>query len=113
MKAKKSFAAVCLMVCMLLLSNSVSIPVLAAQKSGISTTSVGSEIQPCTVPGYYRCIANDVNIRTGPGLSYAVVGTLNYGDKIMVLAINNGWACFEVNGNYRYVKSDYLYEFKG
>lgn len=56
----------------------------------------------------YKVTGNDVNIRTGPGTSYAVVGTLYKGDIINVKSIDNGWAKFKYNGQWRYVSSTYI-----
>ena len=63
-----------------------------------------------SVPGYYKCTGSDVNIRSGPGTQYTIVGTLNYGTKVYVYSISNGWAKISLGGIYRYVSADYLRE---
>ena len=60
--------------------------------------------------GYYKCTGSDVNIRSGPGTQYTIVGTLNYGTKVYVYSISNGWAKISLGGIYRYVSADYLRE---
>ena len=59
---------------------------------------------------YYKCTGSDVNIRSGPGTQYTIVGTLNYGTKVYVYSISNGWAKISLGGIYRYVSADYLRE---
>ena len=90
-------------------SNGVGLPEgfvpLAAENTGIETSSVTR-----SVPGYYKCTGSDVNIRSGPGTQYTIVGTLNYGTKVYVYSISNGWAKISLGGIYRYVSADYLRE---
>ena len=76
-----------------------------AENTGIETSSVTR-----SVPGYYKCTGSDVNIRSGPGTQYTIVGTLNYGTKVYVYSISNGWAKISLGGIYRYVSADYLRE---
>ena len=72
-----------------LLTSSFAMPVLAAENTGIETSSVTR-----SVPGYYKCTGSDVNIRSGPGTQYTIVGTLNYGTKaaftVMLVPITFG-----------------------
>lgn len=56
----------------------------------------------------YKVTGDDVRIRTGPGTSYAVVDHLYKGDIINVKSIDNGWAKFKYNGQWRYVSATYL-----
>lgn len=58
----------------------------------------------------YIVTGNDVNIRTGPGTSYPVVGTLYKNDVIYIKSIDNGWAKFKYNSQWRYVSSTYIKE---
>lgn len=84
----------------ILSTGSLSIPVLAADNSI-------SEFAVKNVPGYYMCTATDVNIRSGPGTGYSVVGTLNFGDTVYVTWCKYGWAKI---ANKQYVSAQYLSE---
>ena len=110
MKAKIRSLVVYLFMCTLVVTTVLAMPVSAAENTSLSKTNDKSEINRVGVPGYYWCTANDVNVRSGPGLNYSVVGTLNKGDMILVVSISTGWAKFEQNGYYRYVKDDYIME---
>ena len=69
---RKNSFVVCLVISAILLTSSFAMPVLAAENTGIETSSVTR-----SVPGYYKCTGSDVNIRSGPGTQYTIVGTLN------------------------------------
>ena len=77
---RKNSFVVCLVISAILLTSSFAMPVLAAENTGIETSSVTR-----SVPGYYKCTGSDVNIRSGPGTQYTIVGTLNYGTKVYVM----------------------------
>ena len=102
---RKNSFVVCLVISASLVTSSFAMPVLAAENTGIETSSVTR-----SVPGYYKCTGSDVNIRSGPGTQYTIVGTLNYGTKVYVYSISNGWAKISLGGIYRYVSADYLRE---
>lgn len=51
----------------------------------------------------YKISVDKVYMRSGPGTSYSVEGTLYKNDVLYVKSISNGWAKFEVNGQWRYV----------
>ena len=97
---RKNSFVVCLVISAILLTSSFAMPVLAAENIGIETSSVTR-----SVPGYYKCTGSDVN-----GTQYTIVGTLNYGTKVYVYSISNGWAKISLGGIYRYVSADYLRE---
>lgn len=104
MKKRKSFV-MCLILSMILVTSSHALPVLAEENAEIEICSVMR-----VVPGYYVCTGSDVNIRSGPGTNFNVVGTLEYRTKVYVYSISNGWAKISLGGIYRYVSSDYLRE---
>ena len=58
---RKNSFVVCLVISAILLTSSFAMPVLAAENTGIETSSVTR-----SVPGYYKCTGSDVNIRSGP-----------------------------------------------
>lgn len=47
---------------------------------------------PQVSSGNYIVTASVLRIRSGPGLSYPVIGTLNKGAEVPVLSMKNGWA---------------------
>ena len=57
---RKNSFVVCLVISAILLTSSFAMPVLAAENTGIETSSVTR-----SVPGYYKCTGSDVNIRSG------------------------------------------------
>lgn len=58
---RKNSFVVCLVISAILLTSSFAMPVLAAENTGIETSSVTR-----SVPGYYKCTGSDVNIRSRP-----------------------------------------------
>lgn len=49
-----------------------------------------------------------LNVRSEPSTKGKVVGSLVHTEKIEVIKIENGWACFVLNNQYAYVSADYL-----
>lgn len=49
-----------------------------------------------------------LNVRTGPGTSYAKLGALPYGTEISVTGISNGWATIQYSGKTAYVSAQYI-----
>lgn len=60
-------------------------------------------------PQHLVCTATPaVNVHSGPGTNYPVIGSLNRGDKIDAVGIDNGWVVFTMsNGKTGYVT--YIY----
>lgn len=67
----------------------------------LAAAAVGQE-------GYYVVTANRLNVRTGPGMNYPSAGVLNMGEIVEVEQTGGGWAVIQVNGQRRYVSSQYL-----
>ena len=115
---RKKVISVCAMVMasstILLSANVVSAEPSAIQNEGfVSTLDNGEEIEPMWLfERKYEVTGNDVNIRTGPGTSYKSVGMLYKQDVISVKSIDNGWAKFKYNGQWRYVCATYIKEAK-
>lgn len=57
-----------------------------------------------------ECTGNDVNVRKGPGTSYAKLGLLDKGDKVTFISKSGSWSKVEYNGQTAYVYSKYLKE---
>ncbi|MCX7843008.1 MAG: SH3 domain-containing protein [Clostridia bacterium] len=78
------------------------------------------EVQPCFVspnppsPGYvgYCAVTAEpyLNVRSGPGTSYSVIGTALYGDWVYVVQVRtDGWTKIQSPfGGYGYVSTAYL-----
>jgi uncharacterized protein YgiM (DUF1202 family) len=58
--------------------------------------STGDKTSPPTPPApvtlYAVCTAAGLNVRTGPGISYPVVGGMVYGQKVKVQERKDGWS---------------------
>lgn len=54
-----------------------------------------------------------VNVRSGPGTKYKIVGGLNSGDTVKYLGKSGSWAKVLYNGSTAYVYAKYLKEYKG
>ena len=107
---RKKVISVCAIVMagstILLSANVVSAEPSATPNEGfVSTMNNEEEIEP-----KYEVTGDDVNIRTGPGTSYKSVGMLYRHDVISVKSIDNGWAKFKYNGQWRYVSATYIKE---
>jgi lysozyme len=48
-----------------------------------------------TVIVYATCNTSALNVRNGPGPSYAIVAGMQYGQRVRVISRQNGWAQFE------------------
>lgn len=49
-----------------------------------------------------------LNVRSGYGTSYPVIGVLNSGDKVEIVESQNGWHKIKYNGGYGYVSGRYV-----
>lgn len=81
-------------------SESIEAPIISNEDAGIEPAWLFEKT--------YKVTGNNVNIRTGAGTKYSVVGTLYKGDVISVKSIDNGWAKFKYNGQWRYVSATYI-----
>ena len=52
--------------------------------------------------------ATTLNVRSGAGTSYSVLGSLMKGTKVEVISTTNGWSKINYNGSIGYVSSQYL-----
>ena len=52
--------------------------------------------------------ATTLNVRSGAGTSYPVLGSLSKGTKVEVISTTNGWSKISYNGSTGYVSSQYL-----
>jgi len=74
-----------------------------------SDTDENLEIEPRWVfTKKYKVTASSLNIRSKASTSGTIVGTLYKGDIINVKSIDNGWAKFKYNDQWRYVSATYI-----
>jgi N-acetylmuramoyl-L-alanine amidase len=52
--------------------------------------------------------ASDVNVRSGPGTGYSVLGTVQKGQNISITTEQSGWSNFLYNGKSAWVSSQYV-----
>ena len=57
---------------------------------------------------YYYVTANILNVRSGPGTNYSLVGTYTQGTRVYVHSISGGWAKVRFNGVTAYASAQYL-----
>lgn len=60
----------------------------------------------------YKVTASSLNIRSKPSTNGDIVGKFYKGDIISVKSIDNGWAKFKYNEQWRYVSATYIKEVK-
>ena len=53
-------------------------------------------------------VSGSLNVRKGPGTTYAVVGKLHNGDKVTVTGSTDGWYAISYDGGTGYVSSAYI-----
>ena len=59
--------------------------------------------------GYGKVTGSSVNLRSGPGTSYSVVGSVKRGDtSCYIIGLNNGWDKVITGSKICYIRSDYL-----
>lgn len=75
----------------------------SSMKITVTGNAVDETVPP--VSNQYVVTATTLNVRKGPGTSYAKAGTLSYGATVEVESITNGWAKL-TDGNY--VSAQYL-----
>lgn len=71
----------------------ISLILIVTMLFGFATTYV------LAVPQVVEIKAKVVNVRTGPMLSYNVIGQLKSGDKIPILKVKNGWYLVRLKGD--------------
>ena len=69
-----------------------------------SKTEVEAEV------AYTMWASASLNVRSGAGKDYSIIGSYSYGDKVSVISSENGWSKVKYGENIGYVSSDYLSE---
>ena len=82
----------------------------STEKPDDGNTKPSDDSKPFVTGVYEVKVNSSLSIRTGPGLSYASVGSLLNGTKIVVDDMVDGWAHMQgsASGNPRYCKAEYL-----
>jgi N-acetylmuramoyl-L-alanine amidase len=95
-------------------ANGKSSASLAAKNGIIMAANLGTAVASRSDTGYIRTstgyiTAENVNLRSGPGLSSNIITTLNTGVKLVVLSVTGDWSKVKVpEGKYGWVKSGYI-----
>jgi lysozyme len=62
-----------------------------------STVTTEASSAGNSTPGTYGvCNTSGLNVRSGPGATYAIVGGLTYGQRVKIIDRRNGWAKIEI-----------------
>ncbi|MGF9964045.1 SH3 domain-containing protein [Bacillus rhizoplanae] len=79
-------------------------------KDGSTTSNppATSDQTPSQGSGEYYVNASALNVRSGAGINYGVIGALPQGQKVQVLADEYGWSKVNYNGRTGYVGTRYL-----
>ena len=87
--------------------------------AGEGTTSTTTTVPPLPAPRPYK-VTDGVNVRSGPGTSYAILGTVETGYEVIVicsidgevvdgpLGPTNKWLRIELDAMKGYVTSEYV-----
>ena len=64
------------------------------------------------IEGYVNATTG-VNVRSGPGTEYSIIGGLSYKNSVVILEnANSSWYKIKFNGGYGYVHKDYISSYK-
>lgn len=80
-------------------------------RTGYSSSAYLSKISTPPPSGtilYYRVATEDLNIRSGPGTSYSIVGVIPYNGIVAVYSVSGTWASVMHNGIRGYSSTAYL-----
>ena len=86
-------------------NTSFSVPVSSSTISTMATTDF-KVLATTTTTKYVN--ASSLNVRSGPGTSYSILGGLSDGAKVEVISESNGWAKIVYSDGEAYVSSKYL-----
>ncbi len=85
------------------------IPVSYAELTAGPDTAMAAEVSAAGRSWKkYVVKADQLNVRCGPAISYAVIGSLARSQKINVISISGGWAKIKFQGCTAYVSAQYL-----
>ena len=61
-----------------------------------------------TYKGYIDGVDSTVNVRSGPGTNYDILGTLKKKDVVSIYSLEENWYCIDFNGTKGYVHKQYV-----
>ncbi|WP_215144848.1 peptidoglycan DD-metalloendopeptidase family protein [Exiguobacterium qingdaonense] len=70
-------------------------------------TPTGTSVEAATTYNV-KVTTNSLNVRSGPGTTYKIVGSAKLGQSFKYLGVSGGWTKITFNGNSRYVSSTYV-----
>lgn len=70
------------------------------------TLTQGSQEVTGTTKGIVR--ADVLNVRSGEGTNYSIIGTITENSKVDILSTGNGWCKIKYNNSYGFVSKDYI-----
>ena len=79
-----------------------------ARYSGKTGYVYGSYVGEYTSTNTKYVTATTLNVRSGAGTNYSIIGSLSKGTKVEVISTKNGWSKIKYNGSTGYVSSQYL-----
>lgn len=90
-----------------------TVPVLASEEIPAFSDGTIQQDNDATERGLfskkYRVTENDVNVRSGPGKGYSILGTVNKGTILSVSSITTtGWAKVKFGSNTGYIYGEFL-----
>jgi uncharacterized protein YgiM (DUF1202 family) len=75
----------------------------------LRTASTAAPVALPPTPFPSTTIANTLNVRSGAGTNFAVLGQISAGQVFQVLSCAPGWCGIDRNGDHGYVAANYLY----
>lgn len=72
------------------------------------TATPGQPEQPSQAIGDYYINASALNVRSGEGTNYRIIGALPQGQKVQVISENSGWSKINYNGQTGYIGTRFL-----
>lgn len=70
--------------------------------------SVFSLEDDSAAPGKFFVTADSLNVRSGPGTSFSVLGTLSRNDEVEVIKFNENWGRIDFKGKEGWISASYL-----
>ena len=77
--------------------------------ANITNEEVNPEVEKTTK---YEVTTSSLNVRSGAGTSYNILGSVKSGEILEVYSISNGWAKIKFKTSVAYVSASYLKEYK-
>lgn len=92
------------------LTSAQGIEVLANQSNATTNNEAQkSVLSKSTKTGIVNTNSNKaLNVRSGAGTTYSVIGSLKNGQEVQVYEVKNGWCKIKYNNSHGYVSSDYV-----